>query len=95
MGGGQLPSSPTRTRAPVKRTERDLGSARWLLRESPGPATGRLSDAELSELDSDGDWLSVSTVPADVHLELLRHGRIEDPYLRRNEAECQCLRTRR
>jgi hypothetical protein len=36
------------------------------------------------------EWLSVDEMPSDIHVELLKHGIIDDPNIRDNEHAVQC-----
>jgi beta-mannosidase len=42
--------------------------------------------------DSDGgDWNACTQFPSEVHVELIRAGRIPDPYIGFNEHDVQCM----
>lgn len=49
------------------------------------------SDWHFKQTDDDDDatWLPVARVPTNVHLDLLAHGKIPDPFLGFNELSCE------
>jgi beta-mannosidase len=45
---------------------------------------------EPTESSTESDWTPASTFPSEIHVELLKAGRIPDPYVGANEHEVQC-----
>ncbi|OQO05896.1 hypothetical protein B0A48_09992 [Cryoendolithus antarcticus] len=46
------------------------------------------------QTDTEDEWLRVTRVPTNVHLDLLNHGIIEDPFLGFNELKCEWVGSR-
>ena len=64
----------------------------WSWREH-GEAGTLLDPAHLSSTSQDG-WTVASCVPSEIHLELLKVGRIPDPFKGFNEHDVQCMSLR-
>jgi beta-mannosidase len=50
----------------------------------------RDTSLKLTQESIETDWTPASTFPSEIHVELLKTGRIPDPYLEFNEHEVQC-----
>lgn len=60
----------------------------WSVRQLPDDGMAESQDAEPPRME--GGWLP-ATVPGDVHLDLLKDGKIPDPFYRDNEAKLQWI----
>lgn len=49
------------------------------------------SFANTSSLENQREWLGAAQVPTTVHVELIRLGKIADPFKGMNEWEVQCM----
>ncbi|HEY1741980.1 MAG TPA: glycoside hydrolase family 2 protein [Granulicella sp.] len=74
--------------AGVQHRERLPLDAGWSVRQLPDDGMAESQSAAPPSLD--GGWIP-ATVPGDVHLDLLKNGKIPDPFYRDNEAKLQWI----
>lgn len=60
----------------------------WLWKEYKGALEAAW--AETNALDAENGWYQTKAKPSEIHVELLKEGKIKDPYVGFNEHNVQC-----